>query len=310
MQATPSIDVHHHFYPGGRDNEGRPWSAAMTLGELDRNSITAAIASLPPIRGADGDAGTAQARQQNEWAAQVCWDHPGRLGLFASLPLRDTQAALSELAHACDALHADGIGLPTNDGDTWLSDDRFLPLYEEMNHRGSVVFFHPYATSRCRDLGRAYGGELISAPWLEFPTNTGRLILGLLAKGMTRRFPRIRFIFCHGGGIMPALLGRIAGFDGWDTVGPETLERTFPDGIHAAFGGLHLDLAQAYSPEMFALLQRVMPAGRLLFGSDYGYFPVGHSVQQLRELGLAEDDHAAVAGGNAAALFPRFAPSL
>ena len=307
MQAIPSIDVHHHFYPGGRDNEGRAWSPAMSLDELDRNGVTAAIASLPPVRGADGDAGAARARQQNEWAAQVCWDHPGKLGLFASLPLHDPDAGLSEMAHAFDALGADGIGLPTNDGDTWLSDDRFLPLYKEMDRRGAVVFFHPYATSRCRDLGRAYGGELISAPWLEFPTNSARLILGLLAKGVTRRFPRIRFIFCHGGGTMPALLGRIAGFDGWDTVGPDTLERTFPGGIHAMFGGLYLDLAQACSPEMFALLRRVMPAGRLLFGSDYGYFPVAHSVRQLRELGLAGDAHAAVAGGNAAALFPRFA---
>ena len=301
------IDVHHHFYPSGTDNEGRTWSAAMTMDELDRNGVAAAIGSLPPVRGTGG---SAQARQQNEWAAQLCRDRPGRLGLFASLPLHDTDAALSELAHARDVLHADGIGLPTNDGDTWLSDDRFLPLYEEMNRRRTAVFFHPYATSHCRELGRAYGGGLISPPWLEFPTNSGRLILGLLAKGVTRRFPDIRFIFCHGGGIMPALLGRIAGFDGWDTVGPKTLERTFPGGIHAAFKGLYLDLAQAYSPEMFALLRRVMPAGHLLFGSDYGYFPVRHSVRQLRELGLAEDVHAAVAGGNAAALFPRFAAGL
>lgn len=301
------MDVHHHFYPGGRDNEGRAWSPAMSLDELDRNGISAAIASLPPVRSADGDPGAARAKRQNEWATQVCRNHPGRFGLFASLPLHDTDAALSELAHACDTLGADGIGLPTNDGDTWLSDDRFLPLYEDMDRRGSTVLFHPYATSRCRDLGRAYGGELITPPWLEFPVNTGRTILGLLAKGVPQRFPGIRFIFCHGGGIMPALLGRIAGFDGWDTIGPDTLERTFPGGIHAAFGRLYFDCAQACSPEMFALLQRIVPSGHLLFGSDYGYFPVSHGVGQLRGLGLAGDVHAAVAGGNAAALFPRFA---
>ena len=301
------IDVHHHFYPAGQDNEGRPWSAIMTMDELDRNGVAAAIGSLPPVRGTAGNAGSAAARQQNEWAAQLCRDHPGRLGLFASLPLHETDAALSELVYACDVLHADGIGLPTNDLDTWLSDDRFLPLYEEMNRRRLAVFFHPYGTSRCRELGQAYGGALISPPWLEFPVNSARLILGLLARGVTRRFQDIRFIFCHGGGVMPTLLGRIAGFDGWATVGSERLQRSFPDGIHAAFGHLHFDCAQAYSPEMFALLQQVVPPNHLLFGTDYSYFPVAHSIRQLGALPLPETVRAAVAGGNAAALFPRFA---
>ncbi|WP_428394345.1 amidohydrolase family protein [Lichenicoccus sp.] len=303
-----SIDIHHHFYPTSKDNEGRRWSVEMTLDELDRNGITAAIGSLPPVRCTGSDDGCSQARRWNEWATRICLDHPGRLGVFASLPLRDVDAALAEFAYAYDVLHADGIGLPTNDGDTWLSDERFLPLYEEMNRRKAVVFFHPYSTARCLDLGHAYGGDLISPAWLEFPTNTGRTILGLLATGVTRQFKDIRFIFCHGGGIMPALLGRIAGFEGWDTVGPDTLERTFPGGVHAAFARLYFDCAQAYAPEMFALLRRIAPASHLLFGSDYSYFPVAHSVRQLNELGLAEGVHAAVAGGNAAALFPRFDP--
>ena len=301
------IDVHHHFCPSGRDNEGRAWSVANTIDQMDRNGVAATIGSLPPVGAATGDAGNAQARDANEWGMRLCQDHPGRLGLLASLPLHDMDAALAELAYAYDVLRADGIGLPTNDGDVWLSDDRFMPLYEEMNRRRSVVLFHPYATSHCRELGQAYGGALISPPWLEFPTNTARTILGLLAKGVTRQFPDIRFIFCHGGGTMVALLGRIAGFDSWDSVGPEKLQETFPNGIHAEFARLYFDCAQAYAPEMFGCLRWIVPADHLLFGSDYSYFPVAHSIRELGALGLDEDTHAAVAGGNAAALFSRLA---
>ncbi len=300
-----TIDVHHHLYPTGRDNEGRPWSVEATLEQLHRNGIHAAVGNLPPTPDAGVDDGPARARRWNEWGAQLCRDHPGRLGLFACLPLRDIDAALAELAHAYDALHVDGISLPTNDGDTWLSDDRFTPLLEEFDRRNAVLFVHPAATSRSDPDRRAYGGDLVSPPWLEFPTNTARTILGLLIKGIPRRYPGIRFIFCHGGGTMPALLGRIAGFDGWDTIGAETLERTFPGGIHAGFAHFYYECAQAYAPEMFALLRRVTPASHLLFGSDYSYFPVGHSVEQLRALGLDGDTHSAVAGGNAASLFPR-----
>ena len=300
-----TIDIHHHFAPGGKDNEGRPWSVGMTMDELDRNGVTAAIGSLPPVDGAEPDDGT-NARRWNEWASRLCADHAGRLGLFGAVPLRDMDAALAEVAYAYDVLKVDGIGLPTNDGDVWLSDDRFAPLFEELDRRGSVVFLHPYSTSSCRRLGRAYGGELMSPPWLEFPTNSARTILGFLVRGYPQRFPRIRFIFCHGGGTMVPLLGRIAGFEGWDTVGPERLERTFPGGIHKGFSSFYFDCAQVCAPEMFACLQRIVPSSHLLFGSDFTYFPVGHSVAQLADLHLDEGLHAAVAGGNAAALFPRF----
>ena len=293
------IDVHHHFAPSGKDNEGRTWTVAGSLDEMDRNGVDAAIGSLPPV----GDGGPDRARQWNEWGARLCADHPGRLGLFATLPLVAIDDALVALAYAMDVLHADGVGLPTSAGDVWLSDARFEPLFAELDRRRAVVFVHPYATSNCRALSAAYGGELVTPPWLEFPTNTSRLILGLLARGVNRCFPGIRWIFAHGGGTMPALLGRIAGFDGWDSVGPQTLERVFPGGIYAGYADFYFECAQAYAPETFALLKRLVPASHLLFGSDYTYFPVAHSVRALQAV---DSVSAGMAKDNALALFPRF----
>ena len=294
------IDVHHHFAPSGRDNEGRPWTVAGSLGEMDRNGVHAAIGSLPPV----GDGGLDRARAWNEWGARLCADHPGRLGLFATLPLGVMDDAVDALAYAMDVLHADGVGLPTSYGDVWISDERFEPLLAEMDRRRVVVFVHPYATSHCRAVGISYGGELVTPPWLEFPTNTARLILGLLVRGVNRRFPGIRWIFAHGGGTMPVLLGRLAGFDGWDSVGPETLERVFPGGIHAGFADFYYECAQAYAPDTFALLQSLVLESHLLFGSDYSYFPVAHSVRALEALNLGDNG---LAGTNALSLFPRFA---
>ena len=299
-----TIDIHHHFYPSGRDNGGRDWSVDLSLDQLDSNGIDTAIVSLPPVSSMGDPAATARA--QNEWAAGLCQRYPRRFGLFASLPLLDADATVAEIAYAFDVLHADGIGLPTSDGDVWLSDPRFLPMFAELDRRGAAVFFHPYATTRCRALSLEYGGDLVTPPWLEFPTNTARLILGLLARGVPRRFPHVRFIFCHGGGTMPSILGRIAGFDGWPAVGPDKLAAAFPGGVHAGFAGLYFDLAQASDPLTFGLLRQLTPESHLLFGSDYGYFSVAHAVRQVAGLGLADGLLAAVRGGNAATLFPRF----
>ena len=155
-------------------------------------------------------------------------------------------------------------------------------------------------------MSHEYGGNGISAAWLEFPVNTARAILGLLAKGVTRRFPDIRFVFCHGGGVMPLLVGRITGFAGWKTVGAEGLARMFPDGLYEEFAKLYFDCAQAYAPETMALLQRIVPRSHLLFGSDFSYFKIAHSIEQFSALGLEPEARNAIGGGNATALFPRF----
>ena len=297
----PIIDVHHHFAPEGLDNERRVWTVEGSIGEMDRNGVQVAIGSLPPIGGREG--GAALAQRWNEWGAQLCQSHPGRLGMFATVPLRDIDAALATVAHAYNALSVDGVGLPTSDGDVWLCDERFEPLLAELDRRKSVVFVHPYATTNCRAVGRAYGGDVVEPAWMEFPTNTARLILGLLVRGVNRRYPGIRWIFAHGGGTMPVLLGRIAGFDGWDTVGPERLEKLFPGGVYAGFADFYFECAQAYAPGSFALLQTLAAPSHLLFGSDYTYFPIGHSVRQMEALGHA----GASLGSNAGPLFPRFA---
>ncbi len=305
--AGVSIDVHHHFNPGLKDNEGNPWSVRMALDELDRSGIATAIASLGPVNDAGSPARPGRVRDANEWGTKVCRDHPGRFGLFASLPLPDVDLSLAEIAYAYDVLGADGIGMSTSEGDLWLGDERNAPVFAELDARRAVVFVHPAPTSRCGAMSRDYGGGLISSPWVEFPTNTARAILSLFANGVTRKYPHIRFIFCHGGGVTPALLGRMAGFTGWRTVGPEGLASLFPDGVYAEFAKLHFDCAQAYAPEFMGLLRTVVPDTHLLFGSDFSYFPVGHSVTEFAALDLDPDLRRAIGGGNASVLFPRFA---
>ena len=307
LTGAPSIDVHHHFNPTGKDNEGNPWSVQMAVDELGRNGIASAVASLGPVNDVGSAARPGRIRDANEWAAGIVNDHPGRFGLFASIPLPDVDLALAEIDHAYDVLGADGIGMSTNDGDVWIADDRNEPVFAALERRRAVVFVHPAPTSRCAALSHAYGGEGISPPWIEFPTNTARAILGLLAKGTTSRYPSIRFIFCHGGGVMPALLGRFAGFKDWRTVGPDRLASMVPDGVYGAFSKLYFDCAQAYAPELMTLLGTVVPPTNLLFGTDFSYFPIHHSVRDFRTLRLDTATERAVGGGNARALFPRFA---
>jgi predicted TIM-barrel fold metal-dependent hydrolase len=53
-----------------------------------------------------------------------------------------------------------------------------------------------------------------------------------------------------------------------------------------------------------AALTKLVPTSQITYGTDYPYFSLGQ-IDELRRLGLSEDDLAAIARGNATRLIPR-----
>jgi 6-methylsalicylate decarboxylase len=110
------IDVHAHFLTGSYLVQARAaghdvpdgmrawpdWSAAAHLELMDRTGIDTAVLSVssPGTHFGDGQAARTLAREINDAGGQIVRDHPGRFGLFASLPLPDTDGALAEIGHA------------------------------------------------------------------------------------------------------------------------------------------------------------------------------------------------------------------
>lgn len=308
---SSKIDVHHHFEPTGKTIGGKAWSVQMSLEDMDRNGVRTAIAYPGPFFGNETTTAQQKAREANDWAADICRTFPGRFGLFASVPFDDIAAAQVEIAHAFDTLDADGIGLAPRYGTAWLGDAKYRPIFEELNRRHAVVYVHPHRASSCEALATLNTTDgVIKAPWIEFPTDTARTILSLWAGSVTRGFPNIRFLFCHGGGVLPILLGRFAGFEGWHEVGPERYKAIFPDGVYAEFAKLYFECAQAYAPEAITMLRSLVPPSHILFGTDFSFFPIGHSVAAFNALNLPPDVYGAIARDNATALLPRWRSPL
>jgi predicted TIM-barrel fold metal-dependent hydrolase len=310
--APRRVDVHHHFFPPAYldkieevvGNKPSPlmtgWSAAGVLDHMDKTGVATAILSMSPWGPHFKDVSQARdlARACNDFAAQTSRDHSGRFGLFAAMPLPDVDGALAEIAYALDTLKADGVGLMTSYGDKWPGDPAFAPVFEELNRRKAIVYFHPNTPQCC--------GNLVpgSTPaMLEWPYDTGRAVLSLLLSGSLVKYPNISWIFSHAGGPVPALAGRIVNM----TRARPDLAQIAPQGVMHELTRLYYDTANAYFAPTMAALLKFVPASQVLFGSDYPYFTLEQNVDGLAEIALALAERQAIDRGNAARLMPRLA---
>ena len=128
------------------------WTPAHSIAAMDRNGIATAVTSMsaPGLWFGNSDTTVQLARHCNEYAADLRRDHPGRFGMFASLPLPNIAASLREIEYSLDTLKADGIGLMTNCDGRYPGDAAFAPIFDELNRRKAVVYFHP-TSAPCGD---------------------------------------------------------------------------------------------------------------------------------------------------------------
>lgn len=313
--ARRLVDTHHHFFAPAyqkawldwEDQRKIPhfqqqvgWSRAKSVEEMDKGGVQTAILSLASTPGVWFDLPTAQvahmARLCNDYGADMMREYPGRFGLFATLPMVDVDATLKEIAYAFDTLKADGVGLQTNYGDKWPGDPAYRPIFEELNRRKAVVYFHPLVASCC---GRLSVGTFPAV--IEVPHDTTRAVASLLLSGSFARYRDIQWLFSHAGGTVPMLAGRMDYFFKFR----KDIRELAPQGVEAEFKRLNYDTANATAPASMAALLKLVPDTQVVFGTDYPYVPIGDQARALEGLGLSGEQVRAIESGNARRLLPR-----
>ena len=193
-EAAPSrIDVHHHYtspallamMKGRRTHQtfNEEWTVQKSLDAMEKGGVATAVVSTsdPGVWFGDFDAAAGLARDCNEYQARLVADHPGRFGMFTTLPLPDVDMALREIAYGLDVLKASGVGLLTSYAGKYLGDPAFTPVMEELNRRKAVVFVHPLSTNCCTGLLPGVPDQVV-----EYQSETSRAIASLIFSGYGR----------------------------------------------------------------------------------------------------------------------------
>jgi len=306
------IDVHHHLFPPPflaqlvehqhylSRGVAAHWTPQVSLDDMDEADVATAITSItaPGFSIVKADLLRHITRECNEYGARMALDHPGRFGLFASLPLPDVVGSLKEIEHALNILKADGIGLLTSYNNQWLGDPAFVPVMDELNRRRAIVYVHPTTADCCRNLM-----PMVQDWVIEFPVDTTRTIASLLFSGTVLRCPDIKFIFAHCGGILPLLTEHLIRVPVIDP----SMQELVPAGVLHELCRFHYDVALRAHPTGLASALHMVSVSQLLFGTDAPLRRSRATVEGLTNYGFAPHELRAIDCENAQRLLPRCA---
>jgi predicted TIM-barrel fold metal-dependent hydrolase len=282
---------------GGRLPGLVPSSKDGLLELMEQYRIDAAVVSLGPPGVHFGDQKQANelARRVNEEAAELVRSDPRRFAALATLPLPDLDAALAELAYALDELRLDGVFLLTNLGGTYLGDDAWNALFDELERRGAYVFVHPTLPPHPLPLAHPV--------WLyEFTFETTRAVAQLVYSGTLERCTNVRIQLAHLGGTAPFLAHRLASLAAREPV----LAERAPAGALEYLRRLYYDTGLTNNGVALASTLEATDLEHVVFGTDWPYAALPAGSDPAPGLDWLGERRAQVEGANAVALVPRF----
>jgi predicted TIM-barrel fold metal-dependent hydrolase len=300
------IDVHAHYHPRAyneaieRAGVVRPGGASMAglpdtddADHLQRRLEMMAEAGvglqvLSPAAGRapyakDETAAVEAAKRGNDIYAQLVARHPDKFKAFVSLPLPYIDAALRELRRGLDELGMIGVNLHISVHDRSVAEDEFLPIYEEIERRRGIVFYHPCGNGICSPMITDYGFSGAVGTSMEDTV----IALHLIAKKIPARFPHIAFIIPHLGGLIPMLLQRL---DNQYSM----RQRGLPEPPSVTARRFYYDTVGHGSPAALTCAWKAFGADHILPGSDFpvlqAFEPYARTFAWIREAGLPAAD--------------------
>ena len=254
------------------------WSAKDHLAFMKEAGIDFSILSSPTPHLYNGDNGqSAKAnRQVNKSLSKICKNYSNKFAFVATLPRPDVKGAIKEYKYAVDKLGAVGVKLTTNAFGIYLGDPAFDDFMAELNKNNALVIIHP---QRAAEYPKTPITGTVAAIF-EYPTDTTRAVLNMMANKIMTRYPNIKFVVPHTGSFLPYMLQRFKGV----TQILANLNIMQKIDVDAEFKNLYFDIAGDPEPVALDMLLMVADKNKIVYGSDYPHSPAKVVIAKKQHL--------------------------
>jgi aminocarboxymuconate-semialdehyde decarboxylase len=246
-------------------------------------------------------------RIANDGFAELVAKYPDRFpGFVAQAPIAAADAGVREVERAIKDLGALGVQIYTNVNDKPLDRPEFEPFFEAMNRLGKPIWLHPARRANHPD----YLDEKKSLYeiWWTFGWSyeTATAMARLVFSKILDKYPNLKIMVHHFGGIVPMLEGRIG--PGWDQLGARTSDEDYVS-LRKSLKKRPLDyFKQNFFADTAVFGSRpatlcglsFYPVDKVLFASDCPFDPekgpgyIRETLKILDSLDLSKEDRAKI----------------
>lgn len=276
---------------------------------IDLQVVTSSVAMDSNKLPGDAPAQLAYARALNDNMARMMEDSKGRLLTIGTVPLGSfEQGGRQEMERAIKSLGLKGVNLPSNLNGKALALPEFEPFWAQVAEMDVPVYFHPWNTAQMGIGGREY----VIIHSLGHPFETALTLCRLVFSGVMERYPTLKIVNHHGGGMIPFFLGRIneTYLDYIDERDATENKRRRTDLVMAKplfdyFSRFYVDTAVGGSTPAIRCAYEVFGADRLLFatdapnGPDKGERRLADYPNIIRSVGLSKAENEKIFASNA-----------
>jgi predicted TIM-barrel fold metal-dependent hydrolase len=283
--------------------------------EMDQFGDYREIISLPnpPIEDfATGEVGLKLARIGNDAMAELCARHPARFPTFvAALSMTDVEGSAEEARRAVKELGAGGVQIFTNITGRPLDDPAYESIFATMAELDQPIWLHPARTSTMPDYASEPKSRFEMWWCFGWPYDTSVAMVRMVFCGLLDRYPNLKIVTHHLGGMIPFYDGRIG--PGLQVLGSRTLDEDYSK-VLPALKRPHLDYLHDFYGDtaLFGGGIQAVRCGLEFFGSEHVVFatdtplgPIAPTIARIRELDISEADRRKIFAGNAERLLKR-----
>lgn len=277
--------------------------------EMDAFGDYRQVVSLPnpPIEdfSAPGP-GLSLARIANDAMAELCARHPDRFaGFVAAVCLTDVMSSLEEARRAINELGAAGVQIFTPLAGRPLDEPAFEPLFAAMAQLDRPIWLHPARSAAMTDYPAEPRSRFEMWWCFGWPYDTSVAMVRLALSGLFDRYPNLKIITHHLGGMIPYYDGRIG--PGLDVLGSRTSDEDYSR-ILPALKRPHLDYMHDFYADtaMFGGGVHALRCGVEFFGADKVVFatdtplgPIKPAIEALEALDIGDADRRKIFSANA-----------
>jgi predicted TIM-barrel fold metal-dependent hydrolase len=199
----------------------------------------------------------------NDEISSVVKKHPSRFIGGGILPGDNQQNLLAELKRF-DDLSLQVISLASSYEGKYLDDEIFHPVYEFAQKRKLPIHVHPQIMN---PVGDERIKDPLLTPVLGYVFDVSVCIGKLMMSGVFSKFPEVKFIFAHYGGVLPIVKER------FDNTYQMLRKRNFVKDLGKLpaeyFKNLYFDTSGSKSPASLLCALEVVDFSHILFGSDF-----------------------------------------